>query len=707
MGFQVSPGVQAVEVDLTAIVPSISTTDGGFVGVFRWGPLNEIVLVGNEEELVNKFGKPDSTSATSFFSCANFLAYGNKLRVVRVASTLTTTGIVGGTASSSGTAVTGSATTWLSLNLRPGDSITGSGQTKTIVSVGSNTAIVTDTAFSPALSSTAVTFSRYDGTLNASAEGNGLLIKNDDDYVVNYANGQSSYYGLWAAKYPGVLGNSLKVSICPSSSAYQQTLTGTTVAASGTTLTGVGTSFTTQLAVGSIVKDPTTLQEKVIATVSSDTSATVTVAYTAPVSAISGWTAKWQYANVVGQPPGTSDYVSGKGGSNDELHVLVIDEDGEISGVRGTVLEKHAFLSKASDAKSNDGATTYYPEAISRASKYVRWLDHVSTGSNWGSVASGTTFTDVKLPRSDSLSGGKDVNTGASVESAKLLGLDKFANAETVDIALLFLGEATTAVATHAINNIAEVRKDCIVFISPEQTDVVNNSGNEVTDSITFRNTLPSSSYAVMDSGWKYQYDKYNDGYKWIPLNGDIAGLCARTDTEADPWYSPAGFNRGNIKNVIKLAYSPYKAQRDDLYLAGVNPVISQAGQGTVLFGDKTLLSKPSAFDRINVRRLFIILEKSISKAAKSTLFEINDSFTRASFRNLVEPFLRDVQGRRGIYDFKVVCDSTNNTPEVIDRNEFRGAILIKPARSINYITLSFVAVRSGVEFSELVGAGF
>ena len=252
---------------------------------------------------------------------------------------------------------------------------------------------------------------------------------------------------------------------------------------------------------------------------------------------------------------------------------------------------------------------------------------------------------------------------------------------------------------------IAETRKDCIVFVSPPKANVVYaTAGAEVTNITTTAATYTKSSFAVMDTGWKYQFDKYNDVYRWVPLNGDIAGLCARTDNERDPWFSPAGLNRGVIKNVVKLAWNPTKAERDTLYKAGVNPVVTFPGEGTILYGDKTLLNRPSAFDRINVRRLFIVLEKSIAKAARSSLFEFNDEFTRASFINLVEPFLRDVQGRRGIYDFRVVCDTTNNTGEIIDQNQFVGDIYIKPARSINFIQLNFVAVRTGVAFEEIVG---
>lgn len=698
MGFQVSPGVQSNEVDLTTIVPSVSTTDGALVGVFSWGPLSEIVLLGDENELATKFGKPDDNTATSFFTAANFLAYGNKLRLVRVASTVSTTSA--GTATSSGTTVTTSGL--VALGVRIGDTITSGGQVRTITVVTNDTTLTTDTAFSPALSGPAsVTFSIYAGALNSTADGVGILIKNNDHYDSSYLNGQASV-GLWAAKYPGKLGNSLTVSLCPSANAFKRTLSGT-VSTTGTAVTGSSTQFVNETSVGTYIKDPLSGEERKITVITSATAATIESAFTTNLSSATV-TARWQYSDSIGIAPGTSDYAVARTAVNDELHVVVVDTGGEWSGIKGTVLERHSFLSKASDARSADGSSTYYVTAINRASKYIRWMDHLSTGTNWGSAAAGLTFTAVNIPNTVGLAGGRDINTGAAIDGAKSIGYDLFRDADAVDVSFVMLGEATTTVASYVINNIAERRKDCVAFISPERNDVVNNYGNEVTDSIQFRNTLPSTSYAVMDSGWKYQFDKYNDVYRWVPLNGDIAGLCVRTDIQTDPWFSPAGYNRGNIKNVIKLAYSPYKAQRDDLYLAGINPVINEAGQGTILFGDKTLLAKPSAFDRINVRRLFIILEKSISKAAKSSLFEINDEFTRAAFRNLVEPYLRDVQGRRGIFDFRVVCDSTNNTGEVIDRNEFRGDIYVKPSRSINFINLNFVAVRTGVEFTEIVG---
>jgi len=464
----------------------------------------------------------------------------------------------------------------------------------------------------------------------ANASANAVLITNQDTYLTNFSAGQANIGGF-AAKYPGVLGNSLRVSMAD------------------------GNTFSS-----------------------------------------------WQYATQFDSAPNSSTYTSALGGAHDEVHVIVIDEDGAFTGTPNTILEKFPYLSKASDAKNADGSTAYYRQAINDGSKYVWWMGHPTGGTNWGAAAQSTTFANLASNVSVSLSLGVsgDNPTAGNVQT----GIATFANEEAYDISLLPLGNVSTATAVFAINNVAESRKDCIVFVSPELSDVLNQVGTEATNVTGFRDTLPSTSYAVMDSGWKYQYDRYNDVYHWVPLNGDMAGLAARTDFTNDPWFSPAGFNRGQVKNVVKLAFSPSKTDRDTLYKKCVNPVVSFPGQGTILYGDKTMLSKPSAFDRINVRRLFIVLEKAIATAAKFQLFEFNDSFTRAQFRNLVEPFLRDVQGRRGITDFKVVCDETNNTGEVIDRNEFAADIFIKPARSINYIQLNFIATRSGISFEE-VGA--
>ena len=463
-----------------------------------------------------------------------------------------------------------------------------------------------------------------------------VIIRNEDHYTSSYSAGEGSV-GEWSAKYPGALGNSLKVSMCD-----------------GNTWTG------------------------------------------------------WAYAANFDDKPNTSPYVAAVGGAMDELHVIVIDEDGLWSGTAGTVLERFSFVSKASDAKQSDGTSNYYKNIVNNTSKYIWWMDHsanvTASGTAWGSVANASTFANLTSTGNvaHSMTGG--VSGDSPSDGNITAGLAVFANDELYDISLLPVGAASATVANYAIQSVAEVRKDCVAFVSPELADVVNNAGSEATDVTGFRDTLTSSSYAVLDSGWKYQYDRYNDVYRWIPLNGDTAGLAVRTDFVADPWFSPAGFTRGQVKNVVKLAYSPGKTDRDTLYKKGVNPVVSFPGNGTVLFGDKTLQAKPSAFDRINVRRLFIVLEKAIATAAKFQLFEFNDAFTRAQFRNLVEPFLRNVQGRRGITDFKVVCDESNNTGEVIDRNEFVADIFVKPARSINFIQLNFIATRSGISFEE-VGA--
>jgi hypothetical protein len=415
--------------------------------------------------------------------------------------------------------------------------------------------------------------------------------------------------------------------------------------------------------------------------------------------------AAWEYREEFDGVPGTSTFVGNVNGANDEIHIIVLDEDGKFTGTANTILEKYAFLSKASDGRNDDGSSNYYVNVINDQSKYIYIMNHdVSPNSsvNWGSTASGTAFNSGNSASyTASLVGGVD---DASSSATVQLAYDKFKNPEEVDISLVLTGAHPQTVSEYILENIVEFRKDCVAFISPEQSDVVNNAGDEVTDITAYRNQFNSSSYGIMDSGWKYQFDKYNNVYRWIPLNGDIAGLCARTDNDRDPWWSPAGYNRGQIKNVVKLSWYPNKTDRDELYKIGVNPVVSFPGEGVILYGDKTMLSKPSAFDRINVRRLFIVLEKAIARAAKYSLFEFNDEFTRAQFVGLIEPYLRDVQGRRGIYDFRVVCDESNNTPEIIDRNEFVGDIYIKPARSINFIQLNFIAVRTGVAFEEIVG---
>lgn len=521
MAFQLSPGINTSEIDLTTVVPAVSTSTGAIAGVFAWGPVNEPILVSSEVDLVNRFGKPiTGLNIETFFTAADFLAYGNSLYVTRANTGITAAPTSGSTGAQVG----------------------------------------------------------------------------------------------FAAKYQGALGNSIKIMMATS--------------------------------------------------------------------------ATYNSANAILQSAVSSAPVAG------EAHIVVLDTTGAFSGgAANSILEVYEDVSLSVTAKKPDGTNNYFSEVVNIKSKYLK-------------VTNANTAPLTAAIDSPCINGANGSDENTVVIGTLQTAYDTFANPEELDISLMMQGPARGTNDVQLANYLAtivEARKDAMLFVSPARSDVVDVT-NKVTNVTGFSNALTVSSYMVVDSGYKYRYDRYNDTYVYTPLNGDIAGLCARTDNQRDPWYSPAGYNRGSIKNVIKLAYNPVKAERDALYKAAVNPVITQPGQGTVLFGDKTHFLKPSAFDRINVRRLFIVLEKAITRASNSTLFEFNDEFTRAQFRNIIEPFLRDVQGRRGIYDFRVVCDESNNTGEVIDRNEFVGDIYIKPARAINFIQLNFVAVRTGVEFEEIVG---
>lgn len=578
MAFQLSPGVNVTEIDLTTVVPAVGTTEGAIAGIFRWGPVDEQILISSEVELVNRFGKPHGNTSwqnhETWFTAANFLSYSDALYVVRVND-------------------------------------------------GANTAV-----------------------------------------------GSS-----FEAAYPGELGNSIQVAYCDSDS-FGETSGGDTLTIQPSSNTGVISSNTVAFEVGDIINiNDQKLQVATLEIEGSNTNVSFASKYIATEEyANTDWSHQWGYADLFDGAPAANT-----------LHVVVVDEDGEFTGIERNVVEVYNSVSTNAGAKSLDGSTNYIADVLSNRSQYVRWVSN-PTGNGY------ETFT-----------GGSDGNSETSSTVGTIAaGYDLFRSSETIDISLVLLGHPrSTVLSNYIIDNLAEYRKDVVAFITPSVASVNAYTAQDVVDSVA---TLSSSSYAVVDSGYKYQYDKYADVYRWIPLNGDVAGLCARTDDVRDPWFSPAGYSRGNIKNIVKLALNPDRSERDLLYKNYVNPVVTQPGQGTVLFGDKTFQGLPSAFDRINVRRLFIVLEKAIAIAAKSTLFEFNDEFTRAQFRNLVEPFLRDVQGRRGIFDFRVVCDETNNTPEVIDSNRFVGDIYIKPARSINFIQLNFIAVRTGVEFSEVVG---
>ena len=868
MAFQVSPGINVSEIDLTTTVPALATTVGGFGGVFRWGPVGKFVLVDSENTLANRFGKPTSDNYETFYTAANFLSYGNALYVSRAANTTGFSNTATVTLSSNTTLATSNGA---ALGLTVGNLVQGDGiPDDTFVTAVSNTTTTISRAATTSASAVlsffanTTTLSAYAGDTAAVVASN-VVVRNSEEFE-NKGAANATFTGTeFVARYPGALGNSLKVSMCDSDRQFSETITfetntsyGSTTAnayaladltsanvsisvgsntanvvfvwsnddfadrvAAATTARTVGsngvsanfislatantlftngdavwyakgssstansiqglsegtsyfitgantTGFTLSLTSGgaNVAISNGAANSDVYFTKQSATDLGLTLAQARlAVTAVrdkltvgdfvevgnttigkqnmkvtskgaqaddgtniffnivfdSTWnkstnfsanslTRQWEYFNTVDSAPGVSQAMTNAGlSTKDEVSVVVVDEDGLISGTPSQVLEIYQNLSRATDAKKEDGTTNYYKTAINDFSRWI-WAtnDRSGAASNTLSTVANSTNTTTYTK---SFVRGTDGATESTVSMAAVgAAYDLFADASTVDVSLILQGKAIgtndVQLANYLIDNIAEVRKDCVVFVSPAYSDVVGiaTENAQAQNIVDFRNLLRNTSYAFLDSGYKYQYDKYADVYRYIPLNGDIAGITARSDSLKDPWFSPAGFTRGQIKNLVKLAFSPGKTERDLLYKNDVNPIVTFPGQGTVLYGDKTLLGRASAFDRINVRRLFIVLEKAIATASNSTLFEFNDDFTRSQFVNLVEPYLRDVQGRRGIFDFRVVCDETNNTAEVIDSNRFVGDIYIKPAKSINFIQLNFVAVRSGVEFNEIAG---
>ena len=664
MTFQVSPGVQVKEIDLTNVVPAVSSTTGAFAGQFKWGPVDQVVTVSDSKGLVDNFSSPASTDAAAedFYSAESFLKYGSSLRVVRV-------------------------------NASGLYSANGAGATTT-------------------------------------------LLKNYNQYESTYQDGsQTGTVGRWISRCGGVLGNSLKVSVCASSDAFFNDAVTTTAAGSvealgQTTITVIASNvftvrdrirFTGHLTDYRVTSLPDATHI-VIESLNQPSGTGLTEA----VPATTNIDRYWEFSTYFSKAPAKSAGALNAGAGNDEIHVVVVDEDGVISGTAHTVLESYGFVSCASDAKDGQGGSSYYKNAIGLGSDWVYWAGHstsIFTAANETITLAASvsdTFARPSAPINDSLTGGADGRSGTALEKYGAW-TDHFQDGETIDISFLIVGSTRTdngsgtdqdlltdwTTVTNQAINLCEARKDCIAIVSPRRADVVNitSESTQAANVKTTGDTASSSSFATMDSTWVYQYDRFNDRYVWIPACGHTAGIMARADLLRDPWWSPAGFSRGQYLGITKLAFNPKQASRDDLYNARINPVVTFPGQGTVLYGDKTMLTSPSAFDRINVRRLFIVLEKAIATAAKSQLFEFNDSFTRAQFRAAVEPFLRDVKNRRGLVDFSVLCDETNNTDTVIDRNEFVCSIFVKPARSINFITLNFVAARSGVEFEEIYTA--
>ena len=737
MSFLVSPGVSVREVDLTNVVPAVATSVGAIAGAFQKGPVSSVTTITSEEQLVQVFGKPNSSNFETFFTATNFLQYADNLKVVRAGSGIVNAGATSG--------ILIRDDDHYQASFQDGSGTHGEWTARTAGTHGNSLGV----DICPSARAFAQPLGSLNLTVGEKAIGSlEITVDNQDATDATIAIGDIISFQTASAVVATVAG---AITVATKNLVVDGN-SGTIVV--GDRVLGAGISDgDVVVKVASITDQQNLVLDKAIIVAndiplvfSKDTqveskgeeyevtavsSETLTIrllddpaggGLQTIIPDNSLITRRWRFSDLFDSAPGTSAWSTANArGEKDEIHVAVYDTTGDVTGfdvdVAGqrtaAVIEIFPSMSKNPNAKTSEGSNNYYPDVIFAQSQFIYWTDHLAAGTNWGTdIATGTDYTFVSGVDVSSLTGGTDDYTLTAGEIK--LAYDLFANTETLDINLVLGGASSTVADTEAamdthvtmITSLVESRRDCVGFVSPYRGATVG-----VADSITATknvvdgfNNCPSSSYMVFDSGYKYMYDKYNDVYRFVPLNGDTAGLCAFTDQIADSFFSPAGFNRGNIRGAVKLSFNPTKAERDQLYKARINPVVNFPGQGVVLFGDKTALSKPSAFDRINVRRLFLLLEKAISTAAKFQLFEFNDEFTRAQFRNLVEPFLRDIQGRRGITDFSVVADGTNNTGEVIDRNEFVADIYIKPARSINFISLNFVAVRTGVSFSEVGG---
>ena len=659
-----SPGVEIQERDLT--IGSIETVDvnvGAIAGAFTKGPVLTPIRISTEAQLIETFGEPTDANAETWWTAASFLSYGGVLDVVRASTS---------------------------------------------------------------------------GQLSASDDGTTspyiLSIPTKDVYEATYFDAGNNAF-KWASRNIGTDQNALRVATIDAGADITLTLDG----ALGTTTVGTQVQTASASPNGaksgyifawdgasnkvSLITSDTWVATDLIENGVTDLNVTATVSWYDEQTVFAGL--NW---SSIGPRPGTSPFVSARGGSKDEIHVVVYDGTGDISGVPNTVLEKFTYLSKANNGKTAEGSGNYYPQVFLDKSNWVYWGSHEATDlydvsanqSATGNLAGtnnagndSTTAFDLIGGRSYTLA--KGAESGGATSGEIISAMQEFADPETIMIDYLLAGPGDTGSGASAKTNtkaiaaaaltISSARKDCIAFLSPYRGDVVGvtSSATQTQNVVDFYDTLQATSFGVFDNTWKYVYDRFADKYRYVPANGDVAGLCAATTANGLPWFSPAGLNRGAIKNAVKLAFSPTRTERDKLYQNRINPVTSLPGQGIILFGDKTALASPSAFDRINVRRLFNVIEKTIGNAAKGVLFELNDEFTRNNFKNVVEPYLRGVQAERGITDFLVVCDETNNTGAVIDSNEFKADFYIKPARSINFITLTFIATRTGVSFEEVV----
>ena len=741
---QSSPGVVVQERDLTTITTLTTANTGVIAAPFELGPVEEIKTIGTERELVATFGEPNEYNYEYWYTAAQFLSYGGLLKAVRTDSSALKNAVNTGTAvkiknlQDYETTYLNGSNTWKWAARTPGTKgnsigifITDAGADQIAVvpapGSGNDHEFVATEALS-ATSGAAGKVFKYSVLLTVGS------------VVGSFVPGTTTTISIGgSAQTVNVLAydaDNGKIEIgIPSGGVTGIIADGQTIT-QGSNTAVIGTSGIERRVY--IVKDKGSIDFAAADSITDTNSTAVSISSVRVEYDEREYLPSQKWVNVATRP-GTSQYVSGQGGFRDEMHILVIDIDGKITGNAGTLLERFIGVSKASDAKSSVGETNFYVDVIEQKSEYVYWGEHetglfdVDSGTGTFGLV-GTTNFDLLLSSAGStdypagattvgskgnstyyyrlesgadytVSGGNYAVTQPDVTTAYSLLEDP--ESQTIDFILTGPSGADDAAALAKITALAAIvdeRRDCMLFVSPKRSDLVgvSSAATQTDNLISFFDQLPSSSYIVFDSGYKYIYDKYNDVYRYVPANGDIAGLCLQTTEVAEPWFSPAGFQRGIVRNAIKLAYTPNKSQRDRLYSARINPVVSFPGQGIVLFGDKTAQGFASAFDRINVRRLFLTIERVISGAAKAQLFEQNDEAQRGLFLNIVEPYLRDVQGRRGVTDFLVKCDESNNPPESVDRGEFNAEIFVKPTRTINYITLTFVATRTGVSFSEV-----
>ena len=709
MTFPLSAGVYFDEIDLTAGVTGVSSTAAAISGIFSWGPVNLPTLVGSANTLKQTFGSPSNLNAETWFSGANFLGYGNALWVCRTANT-TANG-------ASNTAA-------------PNTAVNAVANTANIVNILNNVVLNRNT------------FSTQEFT---------------DTNV------------LYIAKYPGALGNSLRIAQCDSPNAYSSNVSfsGTIVSgisagnsylgtltvnvgantgqlvitASGGSNVSVGNTFAQAIISNFTVGDNMLIGNNTIGSqasnmlkitgisnaVTNSTATLVTFNFATASRLPQVTTANtvrrfWEFYNYVQGGPGLTPSVQALSGNSslvDQLSIVIVDQNGGFSGVPGTIIETWNNLSFATDATNQDGSSAFYQTVLNQSSKYV-WAVNSRSGVTVANSATLVNSTD-QNPLSLQFQLGQDGDSESVAPLSTLANGWGFFTNKLYPISLIIAGKSIGGSGTFngvtynnfqltnwLVQNIVNLRgNDCVVCSSPDKSTVVNNAGQEAMSIYGWTTFLNPSTYLIIDTGYKYQYDQYNNIYRWIPMNGDVAGCCAYTDLVAYPWFSPAGVKRGLIQNATRLAYNPSETDRDFLYPLAINPIINEAGWGTYLDGDRTFTIQTTAFNRINVRRLFIYLEQSIVNATKIINFELNDVFTQNEFKNIVNPFLKNVQGARGLYDFIVICDSSNNTAFVVDSNEFLAGIYLKPARAINFIRLDFVAVSDSVSFSEVESSQF